>query len=184
MARWTLLAALVLLAAPSAAGHPAFLPIDPPAALVEADPGGTTFVLSLEPTGWLATISRSLTNLCDIALAVGSRDPLDLRARVLIPVPSPLRVEIEAGATHIALMAALWLSPMRLVGTRSWGSGVPLRFAAYASDSCLVATVGVEIDERWKPFVGATRRLESAPLWTVTLTVRTDGLRLGVGGTW
>ncbi len=184
MARWLLSCGLLFLLALPVAGHPAFVPVDPPAALVQADPGRTTFTLCVDSAEWFATVSRSVSDACDVALVLGSQCPLELRARVLLPTPFPLRSEMELGRSRIAVMAALWLGPVRLVGTRSWGSDVPVRIASYASDTRFVAAAGVEIDGRWRPFVSATWCPDAVPLWTVSLTATSDGLRLSIGGTW
>jgi hypothetical protein len=174
---------LLLLALPLV-GHPAFLPVDPPAALVQADPGRTTLSFCVDSTEWSATVSRSVSDACDVALTLGSRCFPGLAARVLLPTPLPLRAELELGTTRIALMTALWLGPVRLVGTRSWGNDVPVSVAVYASDARFIAATGVEVGGHGRPFVSATWCPDAAPLWTLSLTAASDGLRLSIGGTW
>jgi hypothetical protein len=167
------------------AGHPAFLPLDPPVGLVQGDPGRTTFTLSVDGSGWEAVLARSLATWCDIAATIGSAGGLDLGARVRVPwVPYPLRAELDVGTHALTALGALSLGPYRLTAARTWGRAEGCRIAAAASSPRVIAAAGVESGSRPGPFLAATWCPDVAPLWTVTLAVLPSGVRVTVGGTW
>ena len=185
MARWTLSGGLVLLIALSAAGHPSFVPVDPAIALVQADPGRTTFTLAMDSGGWIATLSRSVSKGCDVAAVVGSASPLSLRVRTLVlPSLFPLDIAIEMGWHRLAILGALHLGPVRLVADRTWGDDARVRIALHAADPRFVVTAGVEIGEKMRPFISTTWFASVAPLWSLSLIGTADGLRVAIGGTW
>ncbi len=185
MVRWALSGGLVLLIVLSAAGHPSFVPVDPAIALVQADPGRTTFTLTAESGGWTATLSRSVSVGCDVVAVAGSASPLALRVRALVlPSLFPLEMAIEMGWGHLAVFGALHLGPVRLVGDRAWGDGSRVRIALHAADPLFVAAAGVEIGEKARPFVSATWFPSAMPLWSLSLVGTADGLRIAIGGTW
>lgn len=185
MARWTLSVALALFIALSAAGHPSFVPVDPATALVQADPGRTTFTLAADSGGWTATLSRSVSAGCDVVAVVGPASPPALRVRALVlPSLFPLQMAIEMGWGRLAILGALHLGPVQLVGDRTWGDGDRVRIALHAADPRVVATAGLEFGEKVRPFVATTWFAIAAPLWSLSLVGTTDGVRIAIGGTW
>jgi hypothetical protein len=170
---------------PTCAGHPAFLPVDPPIAFVQGDPGRTTFTLAMDRFGWAAALSRSVSGACDVVALVGPDRLFDLRARVRLPwTLFPVHVEFELGARCRSVLGSLSLGPMRLVATRAWGEDEHVRVAAYASSSRFIVAAGAEIGDQRRPFISGTWSPGRVPLWTLTLLAAPDGLRLTIGGTW
>jgi hypothetical protein len=183
--RWGVVTSLWLAISVMAAGHPLFVPVDPPVALVQADPGRTTFSLALEPHGWTATLSRSISDACDIVAVVSSLSPFNLRVRALVPSsPFPLRMAVEAGQDHLALFGALHLGPMRIVGERRWGESSGVRVSLHASTPALAVAAGAELGGRVRPLLAASWFPNPVELWGVTLTLAPSQWRVTMGGTW
>lgn len=185
MARWALCGGLVLLVSLSAVGHPAFVPTDPAAALVQSDPGRTTFALSMSPGGWSATLARSVSGACDIVAVIGTASLFDLRVRALVfPSLFPLHVALELGRDRLAVLGALHLGPVRLVGDRTWGSSGRVRVAIHVAGQRLAAAAALEAGARLRPIVSATWFPAATPLWSLSFVGTPDGLRVVIGGTW
>lgn len=169
----------------AAAAHPAFVPIDPPVALVQADPGRTTFSLTFDRSGWLAALARSVSEFCDVVAFFSPRSPFDLRVRALVPgTPLPFRVAAEVGRDRVAVLGALHLGPMRLVGERSWGESPGVRLALHTTTPALALAAGATLGDVLRPLVAVTWFPRSTPLWGFTLTMAPPDWRLTLGGSW
>jgi hypothetical protein len=177
-----LLACLAL----SAHGQPCFLPIDPPIALVQADPGRTTLALSIGWSGWEAELARSVTAFCDVAAVVGSGPSFALRVRLLVaPSLFPLQAALEVGTDRVAALGALHLGPIRLVGDRSWSKTSPrVRLALHAAASSFATAAGAEWIRGFRPFISASWLPNTIPLSSLTLLASASGCRVTVGATW
>ncbi len=185
MARWALCSGCVLFLALSATGHPLFVPVDPDIALVQADPGRTTFTWTVNSHDWSATLARSVSRTCDVVAAVGSDVPPALRVRALVlPSLFPLETAVEIGWRRLAVLGTLHLGPIRLVGDRAWGDDAGTRLALHAADPRFAIAAGVETGRESRPFVSATWFQDAAPLWCISFILTTGGLRLAIGGTW
>jgi len=170
---------------PGCAGHPAYVPVDPAVALVQSDPGRTTFLFSTDLSGWTATLSRSVTDACDVVAILGGRSLFDLRARVrLLPSLFPLRIEVEAGWNRLEALGALHLGPIRLVADRSWGAERATCLALHASRPGLSVALGVLAGGDVGPFITASWLPDPVRLWSLTLRLSSHGTHLAVGGTW
>ncbi len=183
--RWGIVVGSWLVVSVLAAAHPAFVPTDPPAAFVQADPGRTTFALTLEASGWTATLARSVADACDVVAVFSSHSLFDVRVRALVLSSLfPFRLAVEAGWSRVSLNGALHLGPVRLVGSRCWGADAETRVAIHAFGHGVAAAVGAEIAGEPHPFIAATWFPDSVPLWSVTLAAVPPGWRLTLGGTW
>jgi len=179
-----LLLVILSFAAP-ARGEPQFVPADPPWALVQADPGRTTFSLTTDGRAWTAEISRSVTPACDIAVVVGSRQSPAVRARLLAARSLfPLETSLEIGTDQVAVLGALCLGPVRLVGDRAWGQEPLTRIAVHAADTCFLVATGLEWRSEGRPFVSATWLPPGRRLVSLTLLVFPNGCRATLGATW
>lgn len=169
----------------AACGQPRYLPCDPPHALVQADPGRTTFACTIDAGGWTAELARSLTRSCDVAAFVSSVRSPALRVRWLVaPALYPLQTVLELGTDRIAALGALHLGPIRIVGDRAWGRDVRVRLAVHAAAAHLAAAAGVEWAARPLPFVSASWLPNARPLTALTLVVSPVGCRVTIGVTW
>jgi len=188
MTRWAPVgSALFLVAclAPAVCGQPRYLPGDPPHALVQADPGRTTFACTAGADGWTAELARSLTRSCDVAAVVGSARPPALRARwLVVPTLFPLQTVLELGTDRIAALGALHLGPMRIVGDRTWGRDARVRLAVHAAGARLAAAAGVDWVAGSRPFVSASWFPNARPLAALTFLVSPTGCRVTIGATW
>jgi hypothetical protein len=185
MARWALCGGCILFLALSAAGHPLYVPVDPPIALVQADPGRTTFTWTSDRDGWVATLARSVSRSCDVVAVVGSSTPPALRLRALIlPTLFPFETALEFGWRRLAVLGALHLGPIRLVADRAWGDGSRTRLTLHAADARFALAAGAETGREPRPFVSATWFPDAAPLWSVSCVATPGGLGFAIGGTW
>jgi hypothetical protein len=176
---------ILFLTALPAVGHPTYVPVDPPAAWVQSDPGRTTFTLTRGNSGWSMTLARSVTEACDVVAVLTPESLFDLRLRArLFPTLFPLRMAVEVGLRRLEVLGALHLGPVRLVGSRCWGEEGRVRVAAYVSKPGLVAAAGAIAEGEHDPFVALSWLPEATPLWSVTLSLTSRGPQVAIGGTW
>ncbi len=175
---------LVLAASLAAVGHPAYVPLDPPIAFIQGDPGRSTLVLTGIASAWTATLSRSVADFCDIAARVGTSSPFELLARIALPGTFPLHLEGEVGWRRATALGGVSLGPYRLVATRTWGQDAETQLTAHAANARFAVAVGVTLDPRPAPFISVTWFPAAALLWALSLTADAGGLWLTMGGTW
>jgi len=187
--RACLLGALGLVAAfltnSPAAARPGFLPLDPPTALVQGDPGQTTCLITAERAGWTAELSRSLSPRWEGFVRFGSTRSPNLGARFAVgSALFPLCLSLEIALDQTATLGALHLGPWRLVGYRVWSAEPTLRISVHAASSRVAAAAGVEARPMPAPFIALAWHTPAAPLGSASLVVYTDRIRLAAGWTW
>lgn len=183
--RWGAAGVLWLAISALAAAHPSFVPTDPPVALVQTDPGRSTFTLVFDASGWTATLSRSVTDVCAVVVILTPSSLFEIRVRALVlPSLYPLRMALELGRDQWSLFGALHLGPVRLVGDRGWGKDAYARIAMHGSKPGVAASAGAVLDGGLGPFISVTWFPDAVPLSSLTLVVTSDRWRIAIGGTW
>jgi hypothetical protein len=168
-----------------AAAHPSFVPTDPPVAVVQTDPGRSTFTLAFDASGWTATLSRSVTDACAVVAILAPSSLFEIRVRALVlPSLYPLRMAVEWGRDRWSLFGALHLGPVRLVGDRGWGEDAYVRVAMHGSKPGFSLAAGAVVDGGLGPFISVTWFPEAVALSSLTLVATPDGWRIAIGGTW
>jgi hypothetical protein len=166
-------------------GSPAGIPTQPPAVLVQEDPGATSFGGSLSSHDARLSISRSVCDRVDVAVLVTPDCPFDLRLRVLlIRDVFPLRVEAEVGAGSALLLGSLHLGPLRVDAARAWGKEAGawcvVRLAARADVSFVVGVRSVR--GSILPVAGFSWRPSTRALYSLTALFDGSGPAIAVGG--
>lgn len=179
------LPALVTSAPALGSGSPAGIPTQPPAVLVQEDPGLTSFGGSFSSRDVRLSISRSVCDRVDVAVLVTPDCPFDLRLRVLLVRDVvPLRVEAEFGVGRSLLLGSLHLGPVRVDVARSWGKDVggwcALRLAARADVSFVVGARFAPGSTL--PVAGFSWRPSTRALWSLTALFDGRGPAIAVGG--
>ncbi len=185
MSKLALLGCLLVATALPAAGHPAYVPVIPAVALVQADPGRTTLVLTSSASGWSLSLARSVSAACDVVAIATPAAPFDLRLRArLVRELSPFHLSAEFGWSGIMALGALHLGPIRIVGERRWGEEAGRGVSVLAARPGLSVAVGARDGESPGAFAAVSWLPKVIPLWSLSLAVSLRGLEIGVGGTW
>ncbi|MDD4903123.1 MAG: hypothetical protein PHX77_01310 [Candidatus Bipolaricaulis sp.] len=169
----------------SRGGRPGGIPTDPPALLVQGDPGRTSLFASFSGHGAQLVLSRSVGERLDVAAVVTSDRPFDVRLRTLwVRDLPPLRVEAELGSDGILLLGSLHLGPVRVEIGRSWGDGARgwglVRFAPRMDVACFVGVSAAGGSVR--PLAGVSWRPYRRALWNVAVRLDGTGVQIAVGG--
>ena len=154
-------------------------------AMILLPPEATRIDVACGPLGSTARVERTVTPRIGVAASGGTSEPFGLGVKVvLVERLVPLFVAATLGTDGIGVVSTLFFGPIRIDGSRTWGKA-PERWGSVqlAANPHLSILVGVErCEDRFEPFAGVRVFPSGHGLWEIGISVRSDGIRLSVGG--
>jgi len=148
-------------------------------------PEATRIAVASGPLGPTARVERIVTPRIGFAASAGTSEPFGLGVKVvLVEKLAPLFVAATLGTDGIGIVSTLFFGPVRIEGSRTWGEASD-RWGSVqlTANPYLSMLVGVErCGNRFEPYAGVRVFPGGHGLWEIGVSVRSDGIRLSVGG--
>jgi hypothetical protein len=154
-------------------------------AMILLPPEATRIDVAYGPLGLTARVERIVTPRIGVAASTGTSEPFVLGVKVvLVEKLLPLFIAATLGTDGIGVVSTLFFGPVRIDWGRTWGKA-PDRWGSVqlAANPRLSMLVGVErCGNRFEPYAGVRVFPGGHGLWEIGISVRSDGIRLSVGG--
>ena len=156
-------------------------------AMILLPPEATRFDVACGPLGPTARVERIVAQRIGVAASAGTSEPFSLDVEVvLVETLVPLFVAATLGTDGIGVVSTLFFGPVRIDWGRTWGKASgrwgSVQLAANPFFSMLVGVERKRSGDRVEPYAGARVFPSGHGLWEIGLSVRSDGIRLSVGG--